>query len=79
MFKKEKKKPEAFRNFLEMVCAFRESGHAFNIPDLTVEDLIQNEGKWHKNCRRELRRDRLHRLIKKGTTSTIYTVGDINN
>ena len=52
-----------------MVCAFREAGYAFNIPDLTVEDLIQNQGKWHKNCRREFRRDRFDRLNKKGTTS----------
>lgn len=64
-------KNEAYASFVTMVGAFRDAGHPLNLTTVpTVEELVENQGKWHKNCRREVRMDRLERLIKRGTTST---------
>lgn len=59
----------SYANFLSMVGAFRDAEcHLSLTSNLTLEEFVQNQEKWQKNCRREVRMGRLERHIKRVTT-----------
>ena len=59
-----------FKAFLSRVCTFRELG-ILPMPlthlteNITVDDMIKNEAKWHKSCYNKFGQDRIDRVRKR--------------
>ena len=65
----------SYKSFLERVASFKELG-SLPVPlphlvdDFSVQNLVDNEAKWHKSCRTKFNLNRLERAKKRLSSST---------